>query len=87
MSTEELEEVPVYRPPATNEQITIGLQRVLVTDPHAYASGMLVKVENARVDFIGAMTRTVREAARHIGGVIGLAEDTFEEAHETPRKP
>ena len=86
MSTEELEEAP-----ATNEQITIALHRAFVTDPHAYASGLPVKVENARVDFIGAITWTVRKAARsiarHLDGVIDLAEDTLEEAHETPRKP
>jgi sporulation protein YlmC with PRC-barrel domain len=90
MTADELDEAPLYEPPATDEQITIALQRALETDPRTRTSGLRVEVENGVVNFIGVVTNTVWDAARSIArrmrGVIGLEEDMSEPAHPSVRK-
>ena len=81
MTAEELDEAPLYRPPATDAQIAASLQRALETDPRTRAAGLRVEVEGGVVRFLGkapaAVMDAAREIARRIRGVIGFAGDVI----------
>lgn len=86
MMAEEIDQAPLYQPPASDEQITVALQRALETDPRTHTSGLRVEVENGVVNLIGNVTNAVRDAARSIArrlrGVIGFEEDLVEPAEK-----
>jgi sporulation protein YlmC with PRC-barrel domain len=90
MTVEELNEAPLYQPPATDEQITFALQRALETDPRTREAGLRVEVQEGLVRFFGTMTNTVQDAARSIArrmrGVIGFTEDMVEPEPRAARK-
>jgi osmotically-inducible protein OsmY/sporulation protein YlmC with PRC-barrel domain len=75
----DLDRAPLYKAPATDDQIAFALQRALETDPRTREAGLRVEVQNGVVRFIGDVTDSVREAARGIAwrirGVIGFEED------------
>lgn len=79
MMLEDLDQAPLYKAPATDDQITFALQRALDTDPRTREAGLRVEVHEGVVRFLGTMTDAVREAARKIAwrirGVIGFEED------------
>lgn len=79
LTAEELDQAPLYQPPASDEQITTSLQRALETDPRTREAGLRVEVKDGVVRFIGTATEAVMEAARSIArrmrGVIGFADE------------
>ena len=82
MTLEDLDQAPLYKAPATDEQITFVLKRALDTDPRTREAGLGVEVHEGVVSFLGTMTDAVREAAREIAwrirGVIGFADELNE---------
>jgi osmotically-inducible protein OsmY len=90
MTVEELNDAPLYQPPATDEQITFALQRALETDPRTREAGLRVEVQEGVVRFLGTMTNAVQDAAtsiaRRIRGVIGFTEDIVEPASRAAGK-
>lgn len=79
MSVEELDQAPLYKAPATDEQIAFALQRALDTDRRTREAGLRVEVHEGVVRFLGTMADAVRQAAQEIAwrirGVIGFEED------------
>lgn len=90
LSAEELEQLPPYQAPASDQQLTAMLQRSLETDPQTRDAGLRAEVHGGVVNFIGAAAADVVEAARKLArrlrGVIGFA-DELQEAPELPAPP
>lgn len=79
MTEAELDQAPLYQPPASDAQIATSLQRSLETDPRTRTTGLGVNVQDGLVRFEGAVRDEVMDAARAIArrirGVIGFADD------------
>ncbi len=79
MGAEELDQAPLYQPPAGDAQIAVGLQRSLDTDPRTRSAGLSVSVQDGVVRLIGSVRDEVMDAARAIArrmrGVIGFDDE------------
>lgn len=79
LSQAELDQAPLYQPPASDAEIAAQLQRALETDLRTRAAGLRVQVQGGVVRFIGSAIKEVMEAARAIArqtrGVIGFADE------------